>query len=308
MNHRRSLSLIWQLYHVLAESCNTEPSLITVTSAADAAVLIKAALCPAATIRAVWQGSVQLPKTIVVADGTSLTLTGANVRSAVIDGASKLQLFNVFGDLTLGNLTLSNGLSGNGGAVYVQPAATVNMIDCTVRNSSANYGAGIYLASTSNVNITDSTLTNNSAAAAGGALYSLTDSTIFLRGVVMSGSFAAATGGAMNVQGALTGDRCDFEYNVALSRGGAINGEIASTLAFQSSSFVNNSCKGTFGALKIGHVLHDHLRLISSHVASCTECNATDMRLLRCTCVFTVSLHCSQVAVVRCITLALLSV
>jgi Right handed beta helix region len=244
LHHFRLLSLLWQLYYVSAESCSTKPAIITVTSAADAAVLIKAALCPAATVRAVWHGSVQLPKTIVVADGTSLTLTGANVRSAVIDGASKLQLFNVFGDLTLSNLTLSNGFSNNGSAVYVQPAAKLNMTRCTVRNCNSNYGAGIYLAATSKVNITDSALTNNSAAAAGGAVYSLAQSAVLLHNVVISGNRAAATGGAMNVQGSMTADNSIFADNACSLRGGAVDGEATSALMFHNCTFVNNESQG----------------------------------------------------------------
>jgi Right handed beta helix region len=246
INHCRLLSLLWQLHHVSAESCSTKPALnfFEVKSAADAAVLIKAALCPAATVRAVWHGSVQLPKTIVVANSTSLTVIGADVESAEIDGTSSMQLFNVFGSLTLANLMLSNGLSDSGGAVYVQPAATVNMTGCTVRNCDANYGAGIYLATTSKVNITDCTLTSNSAAAAGGALYSLADSTVILHGVAVLDNRAATTGGAMNVQGSLTADASTFIRNACSTRGGAVNGEITSALVFQNCTFVNNESQG----------------------------------------------------------------
>jgi hypothetical protein len=240
----RLLSLLWQLHHVSAQSCSATPAPITVTSAADAAVLIKAALCPAATVRAVWQNSVQLPDTIVVANSTSLTIISAE--GTVIDGASKMQLFNVFGSLTLANVTLSNGLSDNGGAVYIQPAAKVSMTGCTVRNSSAHFGAALYASSASELTITGSSLLHNTAAAAGGALYSLADSTVILQDVTMAGNSAAATGGAVNVQGSLTADQSTFVDNVSLSRGGAVNGEVTSALLFQNSTFTNNTSQGTY--------------------------------------------------------------
>jgi hypothetical protein len=87
----RLLVLVWTIFSTVcaqAQVCSSKPAVFKVSSAQDAAALSKAALCDDAVISAVWQGEVQLARTIVVGNGTTLTVTGASGKlEAVIVGA-----------------------------------------------------------------------------------------------------------------------------------------------------------------------------------------------------------------------------
>eukprot|EP00953_Heterococcus_sp_UTEX-ZZ885_P030620 16174-Heterococcus_DN1.PRE.1 len=95
-----TLLLLLMLWTALSVSCaqtqlcSSKPVAMTVADSKDAAKLAKAALCDNAIIKAVWQGNVQLAETIVVGNGTSLTVTGASAQKAIIDGGNAVQLFN----------------------------------------------------------------------------------------------------------------------------------------------------------------------------------------------------------------------
>jgi hypothetical protein len=133
---RRSLLVAGALVAVYAQeqACLKNPPVFNVSSTTEAAVLAKAAACPNALIRAFWQGKVQLRKTIRVGRGSSLTVSGEDTESAIIDGGGKLQLFDVGprGNLTLIDMTLTNGFAdtANGGAVSIGPFATLRVMVC----------------------------------------------------------------------------------------------------------------------------------------------------------------------------------
>jgi hypothetical protein len=114
---------------VQAQSGSTKPVSLKVASQTDLSALAKAASRPDAVIEAVWQGTVNLTKPIIVGQGTSLIIIGQNVASAAIgDGGGTTQLFDVgeFANLVLVNMTLTNGFSdANGGAVSIGKYATL---------------------------------------------------------------------------------------------------------------------------------------------------------------------------------------
>jgi hypothetical protein len=166
---------------VEAQRCSTKPATFTVTTPADVQNLLQVALCPNATISVIWKGTMQPSKTIVVGNGTSLTVTGDAIETSVINGGGKIQLFDVWGKLTLVNMTLTHGFVkinvGGGGAIIVQPSAELNITSSTFKNNIATvpdpdfqFGAGgaIYTSSNATLTITGSTFGNNSAAGDGG--------------------------------------------------------------------------------------------------------------------------------------------
>jgi hypothetical protein len=55
----------------------------------------KAVLCDNAIITSVWQGQMQLADTVVMGNGTSLTVIRALAKTAIIDGGNAVQLFVV---------------------------------------------------------------------------------------------------------------------------------------------------------------------------------------------------------------------
>jgi nitrous oxidase accessory protein NosD len=127
MHHRVLLLLVlWAALNACAHAqlCSLKPVAMTVASPKDAAKLAAAALCDNAIINAVWQGNMQLAETLVVGNGTSLTVTGTSAKTAVIDGSSRVQLFDVWGQLTFVNMTLTNGHTTKfGGAIRARFAS-----------------------------------------------------------------------------------------------------------------------------------------------------------------------------------------
>jgi hypothetical protein len=122
---------------------------IQVITAADATKLAELAVCPGANLTAVWHGSVALSAPIVIANGTSLSISAAaGSIKAVIDGEDATPLLRVYGILQLTNLTLENGRTsieaGAGGAVFAGANAQVSLTQCIVQRNKAVYGAAIY--------------------------------------------------------------------------------------------------------------------------------------------------------------------
>eukprot|EP00953_Heterococcus_sp_UTEX-ZZ885_P010201 5960-Heterococcus_DN1.PRE.1 len=115
--------LAWSILavHVQAQSGSTKPT--------DLSAFAKAALRPNAVIEAAWQGTVNLTKPVIVGQGTTLTIIGENVATAIADGGRKTQLFDVGGQahLVLVNMTLTNGFtdSASGGAVSLGKFASL---------------------------------------------------------------------------------------------------------------------------------------------------------------------------------------
>jgi hypothetical protein len=134
---------IFSAVAVQAVLCSAKRASLTVTTSADIDTLIQAALCPHATINAIWQGEIQPLKTIVVGNGTSLQITGDAIGTSVINGGGKIRLFDVWGKLSIRNMTVINGYvksyrpSDGGGAIRVQPSAELNITGSTLVNNIA---------------------------------------------------------------------------------------------------------------------------------------------------------------------------
>jgi hypothetical protein len=158
----------------------------------DLSALAKAALSPNAIIKAVWQGTVKLTKLIIVGQGTTLTIIGENVATAIGDGGGKSQLFDVAGraNLVLVNMTLTNGFSdrANGGAVSIGEFASVKARGVFSNNNVRAYlefddtkqrviqaiglGGAIYGSVNCTISINNCTFSKNTASVAGGGIAS----------------------------------------------------------------------------------------------------------------------------------------
>jgi hypothetical protein len=102
MVHNRLLLVLWAAVHTAyaqTQLCSSKPVTFKVSNPKDAGDLAAAALCDNATVAAVWLGNIQLADTIVVGNGTSLTVAGASANTAVINGGNKVPLFIVWGQL-----------------------------------------------------------------------------------------------------------------------------------------------------------------------------------------------------------------
>ncbi len=129
-------------------------------------------------------GTVANNGTIYIADGTynesniiintNMTVIGKSRTGTIINAQGNGNIFNITPGvtLTLENLTLENGYSMNGGAIYNCGNLIVN--NCVFTGNTATFGGAIYnYADQSNAatTITSSTFTGNIATTAGGAIF-----------------------------------------------------------------------------------------------------------------------------------------
>jgi predicted outer membrane repeat protein len=251
--------LAWSILavNVQAQSCSKQPASIKVSSRSGLSALVEALAnaesCPNAKINAVWEGTVKLSEYIYVNKGTSLTVIGENVATAIADGGGKSQLFAVYGDLVLINMTLSKGFSdsfgggavslgefgsltasgsvfrsntvggssGYGGAVFGSLNSTISINKSTFTINTASVAGGA-IASQAGVHITNSVFDNNAVrgdAAYGGAVWGDTNSTISINNSIFTKNTASLSGGALftaaGVEAGLNITNCVFDSNAA---------------------------------------------------------------------------------------------
>ncbi len=106
-----------------------------------------------------------------------LTITGVPITTVTIDANANGRIFNVSaGNLILNNLTLTNGVAPDGGAIYMTNA-NVTINDCVISNNVANAtgspagsGGGIFNDVGGILVVNDSEISNNTANRAGGGI------------------------------------------------------------------------------------------------------------------------------------------
>jgi predicted outer membrane repeat protein len=255
MSHRLLLLVLWAALNavcVQAQLCSILPFTITIASPKDAAKLAAAALCETAIIRAVWQGNVQLAETIVVGNGTSLTVTGASDATAVIDGGSRVQLFDVSGQLTLVNVTLVNGYAADsGGAIYSRANTKLTISGCVFSGHQARYGGAVLSEINSSLYITDSQFSNNICTGDGGAINSEVNNRVAVSGTQFSSNTAGLNAGAIYASNSsvCSINNSAFTHSNA-EYGSAVNTSVGSKLMINDCVFSSNN--GTVGTVYSG--------------------------------------------------------
>jgi len=184
-----------------------------------------------------------------------LILTG----DVTIDAGANSRIFNISsGNVTLNNLTLTNGMAEDGGAIILTETNLI-LNNVTVSNSIANGTAGsggaIFVGMGATLTAANSLFENNRANRAGGAIegnYSnaigikITDTDFKLNNAGVAPATAApGNGGAIHITGPgsidVTGGT--YEENMAASEGGGLwNGTGAMTIA--GAKILNNTALG----------------------------------------------------------------
>jgi CSLREA domain-containing protein len=163
-----------------------------------------------------------LPNIVDASTAGKLTIDGTG-QSITISGNNSVRVFEVNsgGDLTLQNLTVSNGrASGSGGGIVNN--GTVNITNSTFSgNSASSGGGGIYNGGT--VNITNSTFSGNSAIYGGGILNVF--GTANITNSTLAGNSSTGFGGGIYNSGTVNITNSTLAGNSAPSGGG-----IASTI------------------------------------------------------------------------------
>ena len=162
---------------------------------------------------------------------TNMTIIGKSRTGTIINAKSNGNIFNIAPGvtLTLENLTLKNGYSTNGGAIYNCGNLIVN--NCVFTGNNATFGGAIYnYADQCNAatTITSSTFTGNTATTAGGAIFnsgSKYNATITITSSTFTGNSAKMGGAIINM----------------------INKDSNATTTLTSSTFTGNTAANGFG-------------------------------------------------------------
>lgn len=175
-------------------------------------------------------------QTVTVNGDGLVTLSGEDLR----------QHFYVLtgGDLTLNDIALFDGNAGQGGAIYIEPQATVTLNRSFVTSSSASGdGGGIY--NRGELFVNDSTIGSNIAGANGGGIFNDGDLVEIYRSYLISNQ--SQNGGAVyTVNGQLTVEQSAVRSSFISNQGGGIYAADA-TLVINSTFSNNRALQG--GAL-----------------------------------------------------------
>lgn len=188
----------------------------------------------------------------IVLDGSALT------GGIVIDGDTN-QIFEVYGQVTLNSIVISNGFISNGSAAGILNFGSLTMNQCTVISNSASQGQGSGIYNTGPLTMNQCTFTGNSASQ-GGGIYN--GGPLTMNQCAFTGNSASQGGGIYN-GGTLTMNQCTFSGNDSLEGQGAAiyNG---GTLAIEESTLAGNDSGGGQGsAIYNGY----ELALVQSTVA-----------------------------------------
>ena len=191
----------------------------------------------------------------------NLTIAGAGAATTTIDATALLdRLFDLRDDATvaISGLSLTGGRANNsgtyaghednGGAVRADYQTNWTLTDCILTGNSApngHFGQGGAIANLARTLTIDSCrFTNNSASNGGGALYTAGTISGQLGTVTITESSFSAnsawSGGAILNQGSVTIQSSTLSENTANAQGGAVDNNVASTLAIVNSTLSGN--------------------------------------------------------------------
>jgi Periplasmic copper-binding protein (NosD) len=180
-----------------------------------------------------------------------------NFATITRSSATAFRFFDVdgSGNLTLDNLTLTNGRAREGGAIRASDSARLTVSGSTLTGNTATLedGGGILVtSSTAAVGVSNSTLSNNNAGNNGGGILSFGTATI--NGSAVLGNRALVGGGVSNERGVVTLNGTRIEGNAATNEfesgfafgGGLLNS--AGTMTLTGSVVLNNTTSAVDGA------------------------------------------------------------
>ena len=224
----------------------------------QAQALAEAVHCSGGTFDVEWRGSIIMNTEIVVADGTTLNITGSVGSSAVLDGGGRSRLFKVVNaSLQLNEIEVRNGYATFGGAIVaISSTLTLRRTIFASNTAKGKNGGAVFAYSGSNVSfVEESTFLNNSSNSHGGAIYLVKNSTAYWENVsTFSDNRASNSGGALYVAEGSTAfwaAETFFTTNSALAyRGGALYLEKNSNASWSANAhFIDNDAGYEGGAI-----------------------------------------------------------
>lgn len=227
------------------------------------------------------QGASGLPAINDAGISGTLTINGNNATITRGAGAPDFRFFRVApeGNLTLNDITLTNGALNFGGALYAQADSIVDIDDCIISgnsvtgsgggifnlgsitisnstisgNGAENTGAGIDNRNEADLTITNSTISGNYPAsethALGGAgIYSTDEATVVIRNSTISNNSAFYGGGIFQtVDATMTISNSTISGNIVDYQGGGLGS--VGTMTITHSTIANNSAVESGGGI-----------------------------------------------------------
>lgn len=181
-------------------------------------------------------------------DMTNLTVCGGNISALGTEGNDSLNngagIFNAAGTVNLTNVTISNGIALDVGAVY--NLGTMTLDGCSITdNTATSYYSAIH--NSGNMTLSGCEILRNQAGSNGGAVGNI--GTLDMTDCIVSYNDSALGGGVMNTgDGVMTITDCEFTHNSAFL-GGAIHNQ-GSTMTITGCTFTaNEGYAGAGGAI-----------------------------------------------------------
>jgi hypothetical protein len=149
--------------------------------------------------------------------------------------------------VTLDSLTLTNGLSDDGGAIYLHGGSHLTVNNSTLSgNAATNNGGGIFNEFGSTLTLSNSILSGNDATNNGGGIDNA--GTLTLSHCFVTANAASIGGGIFNEFGSLTVNDSALSGNAATNNGGGIENDYA-VLMLNNSMLSSNSARNHGGGI-----------------------------------------------------------
>ena len=198
-------------------AANADTTVDGVTGAGDDIIVFDASLAGGTSL--LLGGQLLITSNVTINGDTN----GDGKADITLSGGDLTRILDVVvGTVTLESLNFSDGsfLPGGGGAIQVELAATVNLVNSTVSSSTASDGGAI--ASFGTLNVANSTFTGNTAATGGGAIAVLTGATSVVNSTITGNTAGSLGGGIFASSGAVTVSSSTITGNTAVVTGGGI--------------------------------------------------------------------------------------
>ena len=170
-------------------------------------------------------------------------MIGAGAPTTIINGSNIDRVFHLFANTTVTGVTVQGGnlgTSAEGGGIYIDNAAVVNLAEVAIKNNTGKHGGGIYNKD-GTLTVTESTLSGNSAANGNaGGLFHEAGTTVTLTNVTFSGNSATGDGGGIMTKDPVTLTNVTLANNHADGKGGGIRRE-GGTATFKNTVVADNT-------------------------------------------------------------------
>lgn len=192
--------------------------------------------------------------TIRVVGDTDVTMSGGEISGNTADYGGAFRVGSG-GTLTVtGGKISDNTANKEGGAIYQDGSAVVEISDAEVSLNDAPNGGAFRVLNTGSLTVTNTTVSGNTATASGGAAFVNGTPTVTVTGGEWSANTATVNGGVMRAEGsggAISFTNVDITGNTGTSGGGAFSIAGSHTATFTGCTLTGNVSSGAGSAIYI---------------------------------------------------------